>query len=748
MLGKPLNPEIMPLEQRLMAYLRAPGYEAQDASAIARGMGICSRERPALRALLKEWQQNGKLVRLRQARLVLRAAAESPLIGKIKQLPKGKLLFIANTAGQQELRRLSDDASAALIELPVQAHRDGGAMDGDTVRVTLRRNAPRAFGRRRGNPQQTDLTLEVRVDEILERRRGTWVGIYRAGGRYGYLEGDGKTAPQRVRITAPAPPNLLSGMVITVNIVSYPIGKMDATGTVQSVLGWPDDTGVDMTTIMHRYSLRDTFPPEVLSESEQLPQAIPAEEYTRRDDWRQQHVFTIDPATARDYDDAISVTPLSKDSWELAVHIADVSYYVKPGSALDAEARLRGNSTYLPDRVLPMLPPRLCDDLCSLRAGEDRLTKLCLMRINRKGEVFRAEFRNAVIRSACRLDYGTALAVIEGRGSSGSATTDAALLTAHKLACILRKRRMAQGALDLEVPELNLILNNRGEVTDIVTERSDAAHQMIEEFMLAANEAVAHKLTATLTPAVYRVHEEPDPAKLQNFAELARSYGIKVGSLSSREELCRVALQIRGHEDEQILTTALLRSMMRARYATQPMGHFGLAKSDYCHFTSPIRRYADLLVHRGFDRLEFGKNASVHLPPMGQLIATAEHISETERNSAAAENEAKQTKLAQYLANECDKDSPRVWTGIITDAYPQGVAVEVPALQMKGFVGGEELENAYGSRWYFERHTRRWASTDGQYLLPGSALQLIPCNVDTVSRFVDFRPAAASKIKS
>ena len=736
------------LEDRLIAYLRNPRYEAQDASAIARGMGIASTERPALRALLKEWQQSGKLVRLSQSRFTLRTVTDAKLTGRIRKLPKGKLLFIADADGQQELSKLSDDAGSGTIELPVQAHRDAGAMDGDLVRVTVRRNAPRAYGRRKGKPQLTELALEVRVDEILERRRGTWVGIYRAGGRYGYLMGDGKTAPESVRIAAPPPAGLLSGMVISANILNYPLGKMEASATIDSVLGWPDDVGVDITTIIHRYTLRDTFPPAVLREAEQLSQDISTEEYARRDDWRQELVFTIDPATARDYDDAICVKELAKDSWELAVHIADVSYYVKPRSALDQEAYLRGNSTYLPDRVLPMLPPKLCDDICSLRAGEDRLTRLCLMRINRKGEVFRAEFRNAVICSRSRLDYGTALAVIEGRGSTQDTEVDQAIKTAHKLATVLRKRRMKQGALNLEVPELNLILNHQGKVEDIVTERSDAAHQMIEEFMLAANEAVAHALTASMTPTIYRVHEEPDPAKLQTFADTARSYGIRVGALTSRDELVAITEQISGHEDEQILTTALLRAMMRARYATQALGHFGLAKSDYCHFTSPIRRYADLLVHRGFDRLVHGKHATVQLPPMGQMSTIAEHISETERNSAAAENEARQSKLAQFLADECTAESPRTWSGIITDAYPQGLAVEIPALQMKGFVGGDELETAYGARWFFERHTRRWSSTDGRFLLPGDTLQLIPCNVDLEARFIDFRPAEGSEIKT
>ena len=278
-------------------------------------------------------------------------------------------------------------------------------------------------------------------------------------------------------------------------------------------------------------------------------------------------------------------------------------------------------------------------------------------------------------------------------------------------------------------------------MADIQQEYSDAAHQMIEEFMLAANEAVAAALTRALTPTIYRIHEEPDASKLQSFAYMVRDYGIKAGALTSRKELMAVVEQIRGHHDEQMLTTALLRSMMRARYSTRAMGHFGLAKTDYCHFTSPIRRYADLIVHRGFNRLVHGKNARVHLPDMGRLAEIAEHISETERSSAAAEHEAKQVKIAAFLAEECESEHPRVWQAVITDSYPQGLAVEVQMLQVKGFISGDKIEEALGARWYFERHTRRWSSTEGQYLYAGCRIDVVPCYVDEVSGFVDFKPA-------
>lgn len=739
-----LTTEHKELAERLQAYMQADKYEAQDISALARALCTDSRERPALRAIIREWENKGRLLRLRGARYVLRAPAEDKLTGRIRRVKPGKFIFVPDSRGQQLLRPMLHTDSPGDIELPVMPHRDGGAMDGDRVSVTLRRTANdgyRRHGRNRTKPDEQNLRLEVRVDDIQERRRGTWVGIYRPGGRYGTMTGDGHTSPEQVMLTAPPPPELLVGMAITVQVQSYPRGKMPATGIVEQVLGWPDDSGVDITTIMHRYTLRSDFPPAVLAETTALPDTLPADELARREDWRERCVITIDPATARDYDDTISLRELPGGDIELAVHIADVSYYVKPGSALDAEAALRGNSTYLPDRVLPMLPPRLCDDLCSLKSGCDRPTRLCLLRLSPAGEVKHAHFADAVIHSRARLSYEQALAVLENRDGSGDAEVDAMLHLGYRLATALRTRRMQQGALDLDLPELRVLLDDFGHPIGVETESHDMAHRMIEEFMLAANEAVAAALKAALVPTIYRVHEEPDPAKLHTFALTARSYGIHTGALNSREELRRVAAAIKGHADEQILTVALLRSMMRARYATKALGHFGLAKGDYCHFTSPIRRYADLIVHRGFAKLAQGKHARTHLPAPGRLAELAEHISETERNSAAAEKEAHQTKLALYLAAECESPTPRHWQAVVTDTYPQGLAVEIPELQMRGFISGAELPERLGSRWYFESHVRRWSAADGRSLLPGSRLPVVPTHVDIAARFVDFAPA-------
>ncbi len=725
------------LKFRLQQYLAAPAYTPQDASAIARGMELHSSQRPELRALLREGVESGELLRLRKSLYALKRVPEeeTPLTGRITQLPGGKLLFIPDAAGQQRLRPRFP--GMARLEFPLRSFRSLGAMDGDRVRVSMKMAPAPGFRRRsKGKrPAPADLSPDVRVEEILERRHGHWVGSYRAIGRHGMMLGDGRSSPERVRLLEAPPPGLLAGMSIVVAPVDYPRGSMEATGRVLRVLGWPEDAGVGVTTIIHKYGLPAEFPAEVLAETLALPERIDDKTLARREDWRERCVITIDPASARDFDDAIAIRPLPSGSWELAVHIADVSYYVRPGTALDREAQRRGNSTYLPDRVLPMLPPRLCDELCSLREGEDRLTCLCLLEINAQGKVYKSRFARAVIRSRRRMDYAAALAVLEGRASSGDREIDAMLLSGHKLASLLRRKRFEQGALELDMPEVRVLVDEQGKPCGVETEASDISHQLIEEFMLAANEAVARALREHVLPAIYRIHEEPDPAKLHEFSLTVKSYGIPCGSLDSREELRRVMEAIRGQQDEQTLKFALLRSMMRARYAPRPLGHYGLAKGDYCHFTSPIRRYADLVVHRSFARLCGAQLAP--LPRSAQLENMAEHISETERNSAQAEQEAQRLLLAEYLRQECASDSPRTWQAIITACWPQGLAIELPELRMKGFVSGAELPN--DTHWFHERHANRWSSTDGRRFLPGNRLGVIPARVDMDTGFVDCR---------
>ena len=720
------------LSEALYEYLSAPGYEPQEMVDIARGMGLPPSQRSELKTVLANGVKKGQLMKLRKSLYVLRKLQGGPLTGRISQRGS-KLFYVPDSESARQLSTLrpGEDTGALLIS-PYRSH---GAMDGDKVQVSVRLQAPQRDRRNRHRPQARETHLEVRVLEIVSRGRNRWVGTYKSTGRYGFMVGDGRTSPELVRLLTPPPAELLPGMVVVVEPRSYPLGQSEATGNIIQVLGWPEDDGVQITTIMHKYSLADTFPSAVLEESEHIPAEIGDREISQREDWRQRCVITIDPETARDYDDAISVSRHG-NNWELAVHIADVSHYVRPGSALDTEARERGNSTYLPDRVLPMLPPRLCDGICSLREGEDRLTRLCLMQINRQGKVFKAEFKDAVICSRRRLTYPQALEVLQGKSGTGDPEVDAMILEAGKLATLLRRKRFEAGALRLDMPEMRLITDDHGVPVDVEVETSDESHQLVEEFMLIANETVAHALNAHSLPTIYRVHEAPDPAKLNELAQELKAYGIKAGTLSTREELNAVMDKIEGHPDEQILKVQLLRAMMRARYSPNAMGHFGLAKGDYCHFTSPIRRYADLVVHRAFSRLS--GTPSAPLPSPATLASIADHISETERNSAAAENEAQQSMMSRFLELQCESQNPRIWDAVVLTCWPQGMAVEVPLLKVKGFVSGADLPK--DTSWYFERHAERWTSTDARCLYPGARLKVIPSRVDGTTGFADFLP--------
>ncbi len=717
-------------------------YTPQNIIAIEHGLGLGVKDRTRLRNMIKQLETKGTVLKLKQARYGLRevkGGKEEPVItGRIRQLRGGKTLFIPSSSCEDYLRnRLKRDESR--LEFLINPLRTMSAMDGDRVRVHIKLVTASNYRRHhKGRPSINEMKVEVSVDEILERRNQLWVGTLASDARFGYVKGDGITSPSHIALTEAPDASALIGMSVVVQPLTYAKGKMDATGKIVEVLGWPDDAGVDMQVIIKKHNLHDSFPPEVIAESKQFTDTIPPDEYAKREDWRQKCVVTIDPETARDYDDAISVRRL-KRGWELAVHIADASYFVQPNSALDKEAKQRGNSTYLPDRVLPMLPPVLCDNLCSLKEGVDRLTLLCLMQINESGHVSSFEIKRSVIRSAKRMVYSEVLQLIEKGTSTGDAKIDAMLREAYCLSELMRKERFANGSLDLEMPSLQVILDDKGKPTDIQMEVGDDAHRLIEEFMLAANECVACTLRENMLPALYRVHESPDMGRLQEFSSLVKQYGVKCGLLNSYEELNWVIEQIKDMPDASMLKVALLRSLMRARYSPQPLGHFGLAKGDYCHFTSPIRRYADLIVHRSLHRL-CGDKARLLRPHF--LNEVAEHVSETERTSAAAESESKKLKLLQFLEQQCELpvELRRPWSAFISAAIPRGLTIDVPELQLKGLIAIDDLSQK--GRWYFEGHAQRWSSTHGESYRASDRINVIISRIDMENQFVDFLPAA------
>ena len=727
------------LKDRLIRHMEDGRYEPQSKSELARALNVDSRQKLDFRALVDQMEEEGKLVRLQKGRYALKRERRNLVHGMIRILRSGKILF---------LPRKGDPAAAALgwdteaiPELELKPNRLGTALDGDRVAVRVERKAAR--GRRnirRDRFSSPDAGMKARVEEVTERARSRWLGVFRTGkNKPGRVLGDGVSSPSSIELAEKPAMEVLPGQLVSVEPVTCGEEKKAPRGKIVEVLGYPDEPHVDMEAVIRKYGLSAEFPASVLRELETLPQNPSPGELARRENWTDRTVITIDPASARDFDDAISITA-TPSGWTLAVHIADVSHFVRPGGALDGEALRRGNSTYLPDRVLPMLPPRLSDDLCSLRPDVVRLTKVCEMKFDQKGKMLRARFADAFIRSKARLTYQEAFAMLKGNDKGEVPST---VREAWNLASILRRNRYAKGALDLDFPEVRAVMDKDGRVTGIITEEYDESHQLIEECMLAANEAVALALKNGNRPTIYRVHEEPDSSKLFEFGQLCKLYGYPVHDIGQRQDLNELMKSIKGSPDEQLLKLALLKSLMRARYDTEPLGHYGLATPNYCHFTSPIRRYADLVVHRSLNPLlanppKGAKGAG----SAGRLEEDAEHISETERISASAEKDANRMKLFEWLEGQCYTEHPEVHEALVTETRHFGVLLEIPRLQIKGLVKPDKLP---GGRWVYEAFASRWKHDHGSVLCAGLRVPVIPVKVDREQQWADFAIVSREK---
>lgn len=727
------------LKDRLIRHMEDGRYEPQSKSELARALNVDSRQKLDFRALVDQMEEEGKLVRLQKGRYALKRERRNLVHGMIRILRSGKILF---------LPRKGDPAAAALgwdteaiPELELKPNRLGNALDGDRVAVRVERKAAR--GRRnirRDRFSSPDAGMKARVEEVTERARSRWLGVFRTGkNKPGRVLGDGVSSPSSIELAEKPAMEVLPGQLVSVEPVTCGEEKKAPRGKIVEVLGYPDEPHVDMEAVIRKYGLSAEFPASVLRELETLPQNPSPGELARRENWTDRTVITIDPASARDFDDAISITA-TPSGWTLAVHIADVSHFVRPGGALDGEALRRGNSTYLPDRVLPMLPPRLSDDLCSLRPDVVRLTKVCEMKFDQKGKMLRARFADAFIRSKARLTYQEAFAMLKGNDKGEVPST---VREAWNLASILRRNRYAKGALDLDFPEVRAVMDKDGRVTGIITEEYDESHQLIEECMLAANEAVALALKNGNRPTIYRVHEEPDSSKLFEFGQLCKLYGYPVHDIGQRQYLNELMKSIKGSTDEQLLKLALLKSLMRARYDTEPLGHYGLATPNYCHFTSPIRRYADLVVHRSLNPLlanppKGAKGAG----SAGRLEEDAEHISETERISASAEKDANRMKLFEWLEGQCYTEHPEVHEALVTETRHFGVLLEIPRLQIKGLVKPDKLP---GGRWVYEAFASRWKNDHGSVLCAGLRVPVIPVKVDREQQWADFAIVSREK---
>ena len=700
------------MEEKILKLLGRRDYIPSDIPQLLARLQLSPHQQTELQEALRHLEQCGQVLRTKGHRYI--KAREAGLVsGAIRINRQGKGFVKPEETGAQE------------ITIPESA--TSTALHGD--RVLVRREVrPRPRGARPARPgEETGAVVR-----ILERKRTQIVGTLQRSRQFLFVIPDDPRIPHDIYVPAPRdvgrPAN--PGDKVVVELKEWQSRHTNPEGEVIEVLGAPDEEGVDMLSVVRQYQLPLHFPREVLEEANAIAgreaAGLTPEEWANRVDCRQHLVVTIDPDDAKDFDDAICLRRVDRDHWKLWVHIADVSHYVQPGSRLDQEAQARGNSTYLVDRVIPMLPEALSNELCSLKPNVERLTKCVEFDLAHDGHVRHAKFYPAVIRSRRRFTYKEALACLQ---SPPKTEIDQMLHAAHEAAQKLRRARFRHGSLDLDFPETKIRLDEQGRVAALEKVENDISHQLIEEFMLLANEAVAARLMKAGTPAVYRVHEEPSPRRLEEYRQEVLAHQIPCGNLANRREVQRLLERLSSSPIGPALKIGFLRSLMRARYAVEPLGHYGLHKANYTHFTSPIRRYADLEVHRAlFSRTRVSGAAAARI---------ADHISETERNSDDAERDSKQVKLFAYLKLQMMSGQFESYPALIIDVRNFGFFVDVPTLGMSGLVHLSSVDDDF---FVFDPVRNVLTGRRSRRVIKlGDRVRVQVDKVDTFKRQVDFR---------
>ncbi|MBC7326141.1 MAG: ribonuclease R, partial [Moorella sp. (in: Bacteria)] len=608
--------------------MRIRSYRPLTAAELMEALGKDDEE--AFREFLSSLEQEGYIVRTRKDKYGL-PEKMGLICGRLQASARGYAFVVPREKEQADVY--------------ISALNMGGAMHGDLV---LARILPGATGRRQ----------EGEIIRVLQRVNRRVVGTFDATRHLDFVIPDDTRLHQDIIIPAGASLGARNKDKVVVEITRWPEARRNPEGQVVQVLGQTGQPGVDVLSIIKKYGLETEFPPAVLREAEELSKDFGPRELAGRRDLRDWRLVTIDGADARDLDDAVSLTTLPDGNYLLGVHIADVSFYVREGSALDREAFNRATSVYFVDRVIPMLPTRLSNDICSLNAGEDRLAVTALMTITPAGIVKAYELFPSIIRVRERMTYDAVRRILEEDDPElveryRELVPDFRLMAA--LAAILRRRREKRGAIDFDFPEAKVQLDDRGLPVAIIPRQRSVAEGIIEEFMIAANEVVARHLYELAVPAVYRVHEEPAPDKMEELNNFLAFFGLQVrpnrdGRVKPRA-FQEILSAVRGRPEERVISTVLLRSMMHARYAGQCLGHFGLASPYYCHFTSPIRRYPDLVVHRILRKTWYpGGLTAERLAALDAFVALAAvQSSEREKVAEEAEREALDMKKVQYM---------------------------------------------------------------------------------------------------
>ncbi|HEY0862593.1 MAG TPA: RNB domain-containing ribonuclease [Lacunisphaera sp.] len=741
----------MSYSERLLAQLNRRNYVPTAAAALAKEWRLNPKDRRKFFAEVDELVRSGRLVHIKGDRLCLPREADL-VTGTINFRQKGSAMVFPEV-------KVTAPRKPAIF---IAAEDTGVALQGDKVVVRLRSPKERDWPHFLKPGEQAG-----KVIKILERGSATLTGTLQRGRAYFYVASDDPRIGHDIIVQdpakAPLKPPAAVGDKVVVRLNEWKERHLNPDGVIIERLGRALEPRAELAAIYHKYNLVTAFPEAVVREAAALPAVVGAGDLAGRRDCRAIPTFTIDPDDAKDFDDALSIEYLAHGDIRIGVHIADVSHYVKPGTALDREAQHRGNSTYLVGTVVPMLPEKLSNGLCSLVEAQDRVTKAALFTFAANGRLKGTEFANTVIRSRKRLTYKQAFALMfeddldkirrlplpaaHQTGSTGRALSE---LPADELAELqtwvrqlwaighkLRLERMRGGSLDLDMPETKIFVDAAGYADRIELIHNDESHQLIEEYMLLANEAVARLTRSHHLPSLYRVHDDPDEERLAEFRQLLGTFGIKVGDLGNRDEVVKLLAVLKDHPQGYILRTQLLRSMRKACYRATHDGHYGLNKTDYTHFTSPIRRYADLVVHRVFDtHLAKAAGKPVASYRIAQIDSLAEHLSLTEINSTEAERDSQKLKLMEYFEREAEKKDKQVFAAIITDVRNHGFFVEIAEAGAFGMVPVSSLRddfyvlNGAGTAFIGRKSKRKFEL--------GHKVQVVVAKVDRQKRLIDF----------
>jgi ribonuclease R len=654
---------------------------------IAKELQLSDREKSFLEKNLQELENRGAVLRIKNRYI---AHQRSSLV-------RGKVVAVHPGFG------FIKPEDELMEDIFVPSRYFGQALLGDIVEVFYKERP----GQRRH---------EGRVIRILEKRRKDLIGFFRERRGQRFFQPYDSPSLEDIPLEAHSEVGLTEGTIVRVD---------RETKRVNDIIGLPDDPGVDTRVIIERFELTPSFSVDALEEAERIPEEVQLQDLAKRADFRDWLTVTIDGPHAQDFDDAVSIRIQNNKNFLLGVHIADVSHYVRSGSVLDQEAFCRGTSVYFPDRTLPMLPERLSNRICSLRPEEDKLTVSVLLEIDREGNVVKTEFQPSVIRTRQRLTYESVQAIFEGDDIPRTKYQDLIpdLLNMHDLARCLREKRLSTGSLDFDIAEPQLVYEE-GKLHSVIPSERNEAHQLIEEFMVAANEAVASHLMDNTISLIFRIHPPPLPADLQKLREILIRFGITLPTTRKlrAKDLQSALDQARGKPEEKFLSLQILKSLRLAVYSDENRGHYGLAKKEYTHFTSPIRRYPDLVVHR---ILKMGlQEGPIKIPPLSSI---AHHCTEQEKRADEAERELLNWRIFRLLRTKLGDE----FEGVVVDISRAGLFVELKDYFVEGLIPVEDLRGDF----HFRRDSKSYMEKRTGYVLGlGVKVKVILASVDPILR--------------